>query len=148
MLMQKNRLFIVCMLCSLSPLTFVSFGREAKQEYSATTISDPKIPVEDLELLLKPLTKSELIVEADAWLQLLKVKVTEISAVEIQMRRKSREIDEKQAQIEQKTEETEKTQEQMLVNINRLREEQTALIERFNVVVTALKNKGGEVVLQ
>ena len=145
MLMQKNRLFIVCMLCSLSPFTFVSFGREAKQEYSATTISDPQIPVEDLELLLKPLTKSELIVEAEAWLQLLKVKVTEISAVEIQMRRKSREIDEKQAQIEQTSEETETTQEQMLVNINRLREQRTALIDRFNVVVTSLKNKGGEV---
>jgi small conductance mechanosensitive channel len=113
MLMQKNRLFIVCMLCSLSPFTFASFGREAKQEYSATTISDPQIPVEDLELLLKPLTKSELIVETEAWLQLLKVKATEISAVEIQMRRKSREIDEKQEQIEEKIEEIEKAQEQI-----------------------------------
>ena len=134
MAMQKKRLLIVCMLYSFSFFTPGSFGREAKQEYSATTISDPQIPAEDLELLLKPLTKSELIVEAEAWLQLLKVKVTEISTVEIQMRRKSREIDEKQAQIEQ-----------MLVEINRLREGQTALIDRFNVVVTALKNKGGEV---
>lgn len=119
------------MLCSLFPSTFVSFGQEAKKEYSATTISDPQIPVEDLELLLKPLAKSELIVEADAWLQLLKEKVTEISTLEIQMRQKSRQTDEKQ--------------EQTLVNINKLREQQSALVEWFNVVVTALKNKGGEV---
>jgi small conductance mechanosensitive channel len=33
----------------------------------------------------------------------------------------------------------------MLVNINKLREEQTGLIDRFNAVIAALKAKGGEV---
>ncbi|HCO92410.1 MAG TPA: mechanosensitive ion channel family protein [Phycisphaerales bacterium] len=99
-------LFIVCFSAS------GSFGQEASAEGTATTISDPEIPVGDLELLLKPLTKSELIVEAEAWLQLLKSKVSQISAAEIQMRQKSREIDQKEAETKKKIKEIEKTQEQ------------------------------------
>ena len=38
-----------------------------------------------------------------------------------------------------------KVKEHLLVNINKLREEQTALIDRFNVVLSALKEKGGDV---
>lgn len=38
------------------------------------TISDPSIPVDELELLVKPLTADELLVEADAWLELLKAR--------------------------------------------------------------------------
>lgn len=101
-------LFIVWFLAS------GSFSQEAsaEQKYAATTISDPQIHAGDLELLLKPLTKSELIVEAEAWLQLLKSKVKEISAAEIQMRQKSREIDQKEAETKKKIKEIEKTQEQ------------------------------------
>ncbi|HCO92433.1 MAG TPA: hypothetical protein DIU00_00525, partial [Phycisphaerales bacterium] len=95
-------------------LTSGSFSQEvsAEQKYTATTISDPQIPAGDLELLLRPLTKSELIVEAEAWLQLLKSKVSQISAAEIQMRQKSREIDQKEAETKKKIKEIEKTQEQ------------------------------------
>ncbi|MGI9472549.1 MAG: mechanosensitive ion channel domain-containing protein [Rubripirellula sp.] len=49
----------------------------------ATTVSDPEIPVEHLELLIKPLTKEELVVEADAWRDLLKNTVREIARVRI-----------------------------------------------------------------
>jgi small conductance mechanosensitive channel len=84
------------MLCTLCSFTFESFGQETQQQYSATTVSDPQIPVGDLELLLKPLTKAELIVEAQAWLELLKEKVEQISSVEIRARQKSREIDKKE----------------------------------------------------
>ena len=38
-----------------------------------------------------------------------------------------------------------KVKEQLLVTINKLREEQTALIDRLKVVLTALKDKGGDV---
>ena len=39
--------------------------------YQATTTADPQIAPADLELLLKPLRKDELIVETEAWLCLL-----------------------------------------------------------------------------
>ncbi len=38
-----------------------------------------------------------------------------------------------------------KVKEQLLVSINKLREEQTALIDRFNAVLAAMKAKGGEI---
>jgi small conductance mechanosensitive channel len=112
MLIHKNHLFVVCVLCTSFFFTFNSFGQEAEPQYSATTVSDPEIPVEDLKLLLRPLTRAELVVEAEAWLELLKEKVSQISAAEIQTRQKSREIDKKEDEIEQKIEEIEKTEEQ------------------------------------
>lgn len=260
MLVQRNRFIVVCFIFFVFFFASNSFGKEAEQTYTATTISYPQIPVGDLEMLLKPLTKSELVVEAEAWLQLLKNKVKEISTAEIQKRQKAREIDKKEDEIKEKVEKIEKqvetgtdaqpestqppetkteaateavqtieekveaidqaesevkeittdsqtkleskpeeelssseedlkkkteevveaqekaketveeiaqsdmelkekvkkigeaelelqskVKEHMLVNINKLREEQTGLIDRFNVVISALKAKGGEV---
>ena len=131
------------MLCTLCSFTFESFGGEPQQQYSATTISDPQIPIEDLELLLRPLTKNELIVEADAWLELLKEKVRQISTAEIQVRQESRKINEKQDEAEVKL--STQAKEQLLVSISKLREEQKILVDRFNAVLAALKAKGGDV---
>lgn len=56
------------------------------------TISDPAIDVGDLKLLVEPMTKPELEVEANGWLGLLRAKVKEISDAELAVRRKNREI--------------------------------------------------------
>ncbi len=146
MLTREKQFSIVCMLFIVWFLASGSFSQEASAEGTATTISDPQVPVGDLELLLRPLTKNELIVEAEAWLQLLKSKIKEISTSEIQMRQQSREIDEKVKKIDTAEVELQsKVKEHLLVNINKLREEQAALIDRFNVVLSALKDKGGDV---
>ena len=58
----------------------------------AVTASDPKIPQDDLKLLLKPLRRAELKVEADAWLRLLEDKASEISTAEIAVKDKLREV--------------------------------------------------------
>lgn len=58
----------------------------------AQTISDPLINVDDLKLLIEPLTKQELEVEANGWFSLLRAKVKEISDAELAVRRKNREI--------------------------------------------------------
>lgn len=146
MLTREKHFSIVCTLLVVSFFTSGTFGQEPEQKYTATTISDPQILVGDLELLLRPLTKSELIAEAEAWLQLLKSKISQISTTEIQMRQKSREIDEKVKRIgAAEVELQSKVKENLLENINKLREEQAALIDRFNVVLSALKNKGGDV---
>jgi small conductance mechanosensitive channel len=62
----------------------------------ATTV-DPSIPIDELELLVQPLTTDELFVEADAWLALLKAKVTQISQAEIEVKRKNRVIEQAKA---------------------------------------------------
>jgi small conductance mechanosensitive channel len=50
---------------------------------SAVTTDNPEIPVDELSLRLNPLTRAELVVEADGWLQLLQAKAQEISTAEI-----------------------------------------------------------------
>ncbi len=149
MLSQKDRIFAVSMLCILCSFTFNSFGQDGDPQYSAMTVSDPQVPVGDLELLLKPLTKAELIVEADAWQGLLREKVARISTAEIQVRQESRRIDKKEDDSGQKLDEAQvealtKAKEQLLVDVTKLREEQTTVNERFNAVLAALKAKGGE----
>ena len=74
-----------------------------EQTPEAVTTADPEIPVEELSLLLKPLTKAELLVEADAWQALLKARAEEISKAEIAVMRQNREI-EKAAEIQEKAE--------------------------------------------
>jgi small conductance mechanosensitive channel len=61
---------------------FAESKPESKPE-SAVTTDNPEVPVDELSLRLNPLTRSELVVEADGWLKLLQAKVQEISTAEI-----------------------------------------------------------------
>lgn len=56
------------------------------------TTADPDIDLGDLQLLLDPMTKAEVQVEAGGWAKLLRAKVREISDAELAVRRKNREI--------------------------------------------------------
>ena len=73
----------------------------------ATTIADPAVPVDELALLVKPLTAEELQVEAGAWMELLQAKVREASLAELAVKQKNKAID----KAEQAQESLEKTQE-------------------------------------
>jgi len=50
---------------------------------SAVTTANPEIPISELDLRLNPLTRSELVIEADGWLKLLQASVQEVSSAEI-----------------------------------------------------------------
>ncbi|MDJ0581182.1 hypothetical protein [Crocosphaera sp.] len=60
----------------------------------AVTVEDLKIPVDQLELLVKPLSLEELQTEAAAWFLLLKDKAVEISTAEIAIKRENQIIKE------------------------------------------------------
>jgi small conductance mechanosensitive channel len=60
---------------------------------TATTVDDLEIPVDQLNLLLKPMTLEELQVESAAWFLILKNKVQEISLAELVIKRENRVID-------------------------------------------------------
>lgn len=60
---------------------------------SAITTLDPDIAPDELELLVKPLEAEELVIEAEAWLVLLKAKTLEVSQAEIAVKQKNRTID-------------------------------------------------------
>ena len=93
-----------------------------------TTTGNPEIPVKELQYLLKPLTKEDLVVEADGWQALLKNHLEKISAKQIQA---------------MQAEGTTKTQ--ILEEVTKLQEQQTALIDRVKAVIDELRKKGDEV---
>jgi hypothetical protein len=57
-----------------------------------TTTKDPQIALDDLELLLEPMTTEETETEAKGWYSLLRAKEREITVAELDVRRKNREI--------------------------------------------------------
>ncbi|MEA5581336.1 mechanosensitive ion channel domain-containing protein [Nodularia harveyana UHCC-0300] len=58
----------------------------------AITTQDPTVPIDELQLLVKPLTLEELQNESAAWLLLLKDKVQNISNAEIAIKRQNQSI--------------------------------------------------------
>lgn len=103
---QRARLMLAAFFSALLVGTSAAPGAAEpveEQAPEAVTTADPEIPVEELALLLKPLTKSELLVEAGAWQALLKARAEEISKAEIAVMRQNREI-KKAAEIQEKAE--------------------------------------------
>src|SRR5208283_4050564 len=74
--------------------------KAAAKEAEPVSTKDPQIALDDLELLLEPMTVEEIGTEAKGWFALVQAKEREISVAELDVRRKNREI----AQLEkQKT---------------------------------------------
>jgi len=76
-------------------------GQGTDQPQPVTT-SDPSIATAELELLLTPLSKDELLIEADGWRNIVKGKAQEIARAEIAVLRQNKEID-KAEEIKAKT---------------------------------------------
>ncbi|MGB5540124.1 MAG: mechanosensitive ion channel domain-containing protein [Gammaproteobacteria bacterium] len=77
---------------ALIMLSTMTFANECPTDIQAVTNTDVKVPLEVLSHRVKPLTKCELEAEAQAWLLLLKDKVTEISNAEVAAIYKKQEI--------------------------------------------------------
>ena len=140
----------------LVSLVTAPFGAEEKPQAApqAVTTTDPEIPIEELALLLKPLTKEELLIEAEGWQALLQEKAEEIARTEIAVQRQNREIaarPEKQPVVETAAQtmgraEESKQEEKvaLLEQVNTLREERTVIIDRLNAVLDELQTKTDE----
>lgn len=100
---------IAPLLIALLALTTTAWAEQAS--YTATTTADPQIAPGDLDLLLKPLRREELVVEVEAWMDLLQAKVQEISLAEIKMKEKSRDISETKQDIKKQVKEIKKEEE-------------------------------------
>jgi small conductance mechanosensitive channel len=101
----------------------------AAQATPAALQPDAAMPLDELELRLKPLSRAELSDQANAWRALLQAKVAELSDVEIRARRA--------ASAEISTELSGRAQ--------ALRGERGAIAERFSAVLEELLAKGGDV---
>ncbi len=125
--------------------------------------ANPSIDVDDLKLIVEPMTKAELEAESDAWFALLRAKVSEISKAEIAIRRKNREIAAIQAkaktnnsvaqqpdgapapqQAAAKTEAKADAKVQLVDYSTKLAAERTAIIDRFKIVLDEMDMLGGD----
>jgi small conductance mechanosensitive channel len=95
---------------ALTAMSGATFAADCPTDIKAVTNTDVKVPIEVLSFRLKPLTKCELEAEAQAWLLLLKDKVTEISNAEVAAIYKKEEI-KKTEQVESTLEDAEKAKE-------------------------------------
>ena len=120
--------FIIVLALILIPASGAFAESEKKPEPAPLTTNNPDISKEELEYRIKPLTKDDLSVEADGWLQILKKQVQEVSAVQIQVLT---------AEGEKKT--------KLLETATRLKEQQIALVDRLKVVIEEFRSKGGKV---
>lgn len=104
-------MFVIFLSTLLS--TTVLPGQEASEEAAdkptPTTTVDPRIPLEQLKVLVKPLTKEELQVEADGWMKLLRQKAKQVAAVRLGVQKTNEALatdDEEEAQTAMEAAET------------------------------------------
>jgi hypothetical protein len=119
--LTNQRLFRVLIIfgaITLIPIFGAFAESETKPEPMPLTTNDPNMSKEELAYRVDPLTRDDLLVEADGWQQVLKEHVGQVSAVQIQALT---------AEGEDKT--------KLLETVNRLKAEQTALIDRLRVVI-------------
>ena len=120
--------FIIVWALILIPAWGAFAESDKKPEPTPTTTHNSNISLEELEYRIKPLTKDDLSVEADGWLQVLKKQVQEVSEVQIQVLT---------AEGEEKT--------KLLETATKLKEQQIALADRLKVVMEELRSKGGKI---
>ncbi len=125
------------------------------QANAAITTSDPDIPLDELEVVLTPMTSDELLIEADGWLALLKNTASKIAKVQLEIKQKNRLIEKKEEIVKTSTSESveEKTEKaietvteakvEILEDMNALQVLKIARIDRLNAVLGAITQKIG-----
>jgi small conductance mechanosensitive channel len=106
----------------------IAAENEKKAAPKPITTNNPSISIEELEYRLKPLTKDDLSVEADGWLQVLKKHSEKLSDMQI-------------AALKAENDEKPK----LLESMTQLEQRQTALADRLKAVIEEFKRKGGKV---
>jgi small conductance mechanosensitive channel len=124
----------------LSP-TALPVAAAADAAPAPVTTDDPQIPVEELALLLKPLPKAQLLVEAAAWQDLVQAKSEEIAAAQIEARRLEVEATEDDADTTGQEAAVDAVKSALLENLTELREARTQRLDGLTAVITALEAK-------
>ena len=124
--------FFPCLLMLLAVMTIPLAAQDAApaeaEKAQPITTADPSVEPAHLALLLSPLTRSELGVEAEGWRDLVKETVQKFSEATIASRANAGEG-------------ANKEQSELLV---KLQEEKGAALERFGIVLSAYEEKGGD----
>jgi small conductance mechanosensitive channel len=121
-------IFVVIGAVIPSPFMGIAAENREKAPPKPITTNNPNISIYELEYRLKPLTKDDLSIEADGWLQVLKKHSGKLSDMHI---------------AALKAENDEKAK--LLESVSQLEEQQTVLANRLKAVIEEFKLKGGKV---
>jgi len=128
----KNRKILnggaVILAIILIPISGLLAQDDKKPQPAPVTTINNEISIEELGYRLQPLTKDDIAVEADGWLQVLKEHVGRVSEVQIEALT---------AEGDAKT--------QLLESVTKLKSQQTALTDRLKAVIEEFKSKGGTI---
>jgi small conductance mechanosensitive channel len=130
-LVRRSRAWVAVLfaLLVLLPAAVVAQdGGKGAEAPKAVTSGDPSVSVEELQLRLEPLTKSELQTEAAAWFEEVRKVMAGISEAQIG-KLKAKDDAERQKFVDQLVE---------------LEKQKTALLQRFDAVLKACEAKGAE----
>ncbi len=140
---------------------------DSKETAAPTTTADPKIPVDELDIIAAPMTVDELKVEADHWLALVKQAAENVAQAKLRIKRQNQQRKEADARAEAAEEtieagsggqpEAEKAQavaeaeaqradekkDLALDELTAFRAERTALIDRLDVILARINQKIG-----
>jgi small conductance mechanosensitive channel len=147
-------ILVVLLLLSGSCLSVAADLKEPAKKAQAVTTADPDIPVDELEIVLNPMTEDELFVEADGWLGLVKGAAQKVSTEKLKVKKETRAIEAAQAKQEEtegkehkvaeKVEEAKQEDKaEVLDKVTELRGIRTARIDRLNAVLAAINAKIG-----
>ena len=127
---NRKIIWILIVTCAviLSPIMGITGENKEKAPPKPITTNNPNISIDELGYRLKPLTKDDLSIEADGWLQVLKKHSEKLSNMHI---------------AALKAENDEKAK--LLESVSQLEEQQTVLADRFKSVIEEFKQKGGKV---
>jgi small conductance mechanosensitive channel len=140
-----NKLIVTALLITVSLFSYASDERH-ESVYTAVSASNLGLDTEDLKLILLPLTRSELQVEALAWQEQLQLKAKQLSQGELAARKLSDKADNAaDKKQDDKSEKIEEVKDDLLVDLAGLRLEQSAVIKRLNLVLSELEKKGGDI---
>jgi len=122
-------LCVLVLFCAVSlvPLASALAAESEKSQAAPVTTGNPEISAAELGYRLQSLTKEDLAIEVDGWLQVLKTQVAAVNEVQIQALT---------AEGDQKT--------KLLESVTELKAQQTALTDRLKVAIAEFKAKGGK----
>ncbi len=104
---------------------------------AATTTANVEIPVANLRVLLRPMTKEDIGKEGKAWFELLQAKISQVAQIELELIALDKMKEEGKA--------TEKEEDALQNRLLDLRVEEAALFKHVKVVILAAKAKGTDV---
>lgn len=151
-----NLVLFIVFLFAANPLLLAA--EKSDESIHPVTLDNPDIPIEQLELMLDPLTKDELFAEADGWLGLLQEASKKVSMAQLAIKKQNESIEQAKDQLSEKQQATEQKltatdtqqtdaekeeKEALLEELKLLRKDKVVLVDRLNGVLKEINEKIG-----